>query len=141
MKSKITKFLALAMMLVMAFALVSCNTVAKEGLWEEAEYRRDMEFGSGTKTIEVEVIAADESVTFKIHTDKEFLADALLEHGLVEGEEGAYGLYIKKVNGITADYDIDASYWALSINGEYASSGASSTPVVDGEHYEFTYSK
>jgi predicted small secreted protein len=141
MKTKLIKFFAFAMMLIMAFALASCNTVSKEGLWEEATYRKDEEFGDGQKTVKVEVCAGDESITFTVHTDEEFLGDALLQHGLIEGEDGPYGLYVKRVNGILADYDIDASYWALSINGEYAMTGISETPVTDGEHYELTYSK
>ena len=32
-----------------------------------------------------------------------FARDALIEHNLIEGEKGAYGLYVKKVNGITAE--------------------------------------
>ena len=141
MKTTALRVFSLIMILCLAFALVSCNTVAAEGLWEDATYRKDEEFGDGQKTVKVEVCAGDESVTFTVHTDKEFLGDALLQHGLIDGEDGPYGLYIKRVNGILADYDIDASFWALSINGEYAMTGISETPVTDGEHYELTYSK
>lgn len=141
MKKTVIKVLAFVMLVALALSLVACNTVAAEGLWEEATYRRDKEFGDGAKTVEVKVVAGDESVTFTIHTDKEFLADALLEHSLIEGEDGPYGLYVKRVNGILADYDVDQSYWALSVNGEYAMTGVSTTPVTDGEHYELTYSK
>ena len=141
MKKTTIRAVALCLLLVLAFALTACNTVSAEGLWQDATHRRDKEFGEGSRTIKVEVIAGEESVTFTIHTDEQFLDKALLAHSLVEGEEGAYGLYIKKVNGILADYDVNQSYWALSINGEHAMTGASDTPVVDGEHYELTYSK
>ena len=59
--------------------------------------------------------------SFTIHTDKENVGDALTEIGMIAGEEGDYGLYVKTVNGVTADYDVDQTYWAFYINGEYAS--------------------
>ncbi|MCM1252548.1 MAG: DUF4430 domain-containing protein [Clostridium sp.] len=74
---------------------------------------------------------------FEIHTDKETVGEALLELGLIAGEESEYGLYVKTVNGITADYDTDGVYWAFYINGEYAMTGVDSTAVTEGEAYAF----
>lgn len=71
-----------------------------------------------------------------VHTDKETVGEALLEFGLIEGEESEYGLYVKTVNGITVDYDKDGVYWAFYINGEYATSGVDST-VTEGDVYSF----
>lgn len=82
-----------------------------------------------------------ESKDFEIATEADNLGDALVEAGLVEGENGPYGLYINSVNGLTADYDEDKSYWAISKNGEYLMTGADSTAIADGEHYELTYTK
>ena len=110
-------------------------------LWKDALYIEDKAFGEGAKTIKVEVVAGEKSITFTLKTDKENLADAMLEHSLVEGTNDQYGLYIKKVNGILADYDIDQSYWSLSKNGEALMTGASGTTIADGEKYEFTYAK
>ena len=122
-----------------AIDLITGNTVDKAGLWENATYRRDMEFGEGAKTIEVEVKVGDESVTFTIHTDKETLGDALLEHDLIAGEVGAYGLYVKTVNGILADYDIDGSYWSFYEGGEMMMTGVDGEIIAGGEHYEIVY--
>ena len=69
------------------------------------------------------------------------MTERLLEHGLIEGENGAYGIYIKTVNGILADYDIDQSYWAVSKNGEAATTGVDGISFLDGEHYELVYTK
>jgi D-arabinose 1-dehydrogenase-like Zn-dependent alcohol dehydrogenase len=121
--------------------LASCNTVDAEGLWENATYRRDMTFGEGEKTVFVEVKVAAESITFTINTDEKYLGDALIAHELIDGEEGPYGLYVKVVNGITADYDVDQSYWALSKDGEMCMSGVDTTEIADGEHYELVYTK
>ena len=118
------------------------STAAEEaGLWADAVYTEDTEFGDGEKTIKVLVIAEEKTVTFTIKTDEETLGAALLAHSLVEGENGAYGLYIKKVNGITADYDVDGYYWGLTKNGEYVMSGADTTNITDGEQYELTRTK
>ena len=132
---------SISLMLVLLLCLVSCNTVDAEGLWENATHRRDMTFGDGKTTVQVEVRVEEQSVTFTINTDKETLGDALIEHGLIEGDEGPYGLYVKKVNGITADFDVDQSYWALYKNGEMSMTGVDTTKIADGEHYELVYSK
>ena len=133
---------ALLLCLASLFCLVACfDKVDATGVWEDAIYRSDKEFGKGAKTVEVEVKVEEQSVTFTIHTDKEMLGDALLEHGLLEGEEGPYGLYVKKVNGMLADYDVNQHYWSLCKNGEYMMTGVDSTPIADGEHYEIVYAK
>lgn len=126
----------ISLLLLVCIALTACNTVSAEGLWENATYRRDTELGTGAKTVLVEVKAGEDSVTFTIHTDKEMLGDALLEHNLIAGEEGAYGLYVKLVNGIEADYDKDGSYWGFYKNGEMMLVGVDGAVIADGEHYE-----
>ena len=131
----------LAVLLLICMVFTACNTVSVEGLWENATYRRDMEFGKGEKTVEVEVKVGDESVTFTVHTDKETLGDALLEHELIDGEKGAYGLYVKYVNGIEADYDKDGSYWGFYKNGEMMLVGVDGAVIADGEHYELVREK
>ena len=141
MKKKITSALVLTLLLAALLTLVACNTVDATGLWENATYRRDMEFGSGALTVYVEVKAGEESVTFTVNTDKTILGDALLEHGLIDGEESQYGLYVKKVNGIVADYDVDQSYWGFYKDGEYMLTGVDATEIENGAHYELVYVK
>jgi ABC-type Fe3+-hydroxamate transport system substrate-binding protein len=75
--------------------------------------------------------------SFEIHTDKTTVGDALVELGMIEGEDSEYGLYVKTVNGVTADYDKDGVYWAFYIDGEYASSGVDSTEITEGSTYSF----
>ena len=53
---------------------------------------------------------------FEIHTDKETVGEALLEVGLIEGEESEYGLYVTTVNGINADYHKDGVDWGFYVN-------------------------
>lgn len=79
--------------------------------------------------------------SFEVHTDKEIVGDALLEEGLIAGEEDRHGLYVKTVNGITADYDTDGTYWAFYIDGEYAMSGVDTTTIEEGAEYTFKVEK
>lgn len=110
-------------------------------LWSTAKYKEDTELGEGAITLNVKVIAGDKTITVKLHTDKDNLGDALLGAELVSGDVGEYGLYIKLVNGIEADYDKNAAYWAISRDGEMLMTGADSTKIADGENYELTYTK
>ena len=141
MKRTVKSIVAILIALVFVFALASCNTVDKTGVWENAAYRKDMEFGDGSKTVVIEIKAEDNLVTFTIKTDKDTVGDALIEHELISGDDGPYGLYIKKVNGITADYDVDQSYWAFYVNGEYAMSGVDSTEIDESAVYQLEYTK
>lgn len=98
--------------------------------------------GEGATVFYFNVVDKDGNKTaFEIHTDKTIVGDALMELGLLEGEEGPYGLYVKKVNGITADYDTDGTYWAFYVNGEYGMTGVDLTEIQAGTTYEFRVSK
>lgn len=103
---------------------------------------QDNVLGEGKTKINFVVVDKEGNETvFEIHTDKETVGDALLEHGLIAGDESEYGLYVKEVNGITADYDVDKTYWAFYINGEYATTGVDSKPIKEGETYTLKIEK
>ncbi len=98
--------------------------------------------GDGQTTFPFTVTDKDGAQTaFEIRTDKQTVGEALLELGLIAGDEGEFGLYVKTVNGITADYDTDGTYWAFYINGEYAMSGVDTTVVEAGASYEMRVEK
>ena len=140
---KTAKILSLSLaILFVLFAFAACQRgVAREGLWKDATYTTDQTFGNGATTITFVVTAEDKSVTFTIKTDKEMLGAALLEYGLIEGEDSTYGMMVTKVNGMTASWDADQAYWALYIGSNYATTGVDSTPVTAGAQYGFTYTK
>lgn len=141
MKRKIRKILCL-LLCVSAMLLLSCCASGETAdPWASAQYTEDAEFGEGSKTLTVDVVVGEERVTFTIHTEAETVGQALLEHELIAGDEGEFGLYIKQVNGITADFDVDQSYWGFNINGEYAMTGADMTVIEEGVVYELVYSK
>ena len=156
------KSMLLCMMLAMAFTVAGCGSktegtadakkntetaivnteTAVETESIEAAEAQEIVLGDGSVKITVIVVDADGNETnFVVNTDKETVGDALLEQNLIEGEDGDYGLYVKTVNGITADYDTDQTYWAFYVNGEYASTGVDSTPVNEGDTYEFKVEK
>lgn len=141
MKKTITSAVSILLTLVLVICLGACNTVDKTGLWENATYLSDKTLGSGEKTLTLEVVAEEQTVTFTVKTDKETVGDALLDVGLIDGEEGPYGIYVKKVNGITADYDVDQTYWAFYVNGEMSMSGADTTAIDESAVYRFAHAK
>ena len=142
MKKTLTSVVSVLLIAVFMLSLASCGkSVDVEGLWKQATHTRDKTFGKGDTTVELEVKVESQSVTFTIKTDKKTLGEALMEHGLIDGEEGMYGLYVKKVNGMRADYDKDKRYWAFYIDGQYAMTCVDSTPIEDGKVYCFKAEK
>ena len=98
--------------------------------------------GEGNTLFYFSVVDGEGNTThFEIHTDETTVGAALLALNLIEGEDGAYGLYVKKVNGIRADYDKDGTYWAFYENGDYALSGVDTTTVTAGASYAFKVTK
>ena len=126
----------LALVVLVLFTACTVEKVSPEGRWADASYLSDTELGKGSKTVVVTVKAGENEVSFTIHSDKTYLGDALLEHKLIEGDQSEFGIYIKKVNGIVADYDIDKTYWGFYKNGEMMMVGVSAAEFADGEHYE-----
>lgn len=96
----------------------------------------------GSKNIIIEVVDnTGESEMYTVQTDAEYLRQAIEEtEGLViEGEEGAYGLLVRTVNGVTANYDVNRAYWAFYVDGEYCNYGVDEQPIEDGQVYRIVY--
>ena len=93
---------------------------------------------NGEKNFTLEVILADGSSTeHKISTDAEFVGEALLAEGLIDGSASEYGLFVTTVTGVTANSD-NQEWWCLTINGESSMYGVDQVPVTENGHYEFT---
>ena len=135
------KVLCLIVAVFIALSAVSCSNPPTTDLWENATYKQDTVLGDGSKTVVVEVKAEDKSVNFTLKTDAKTLGEALLSHNLISGDMGDFGLYIKYVNGILADYDVDSYYWGFYKDGEYMLTGVDTTEIKDGEHYELVRTK
>lgn len=142
MKRIVISALSVILAVSMLLCLAACAEQEGSGdLWDSAVYLEDTELGTGAKTVTVEVKVEDHSVTFTVYTDKDTVGAALLEHELIDGDEGAYGMYVKKVNGILADYDVNKSFWAFYINGEYAMTGIDATDIDADALYQLAYTK
>ena len=122
------KLISLSLALIMIFALVSCakNTEpAKEAV---------------SFTVTVTDLEGNEN-TFEYSSNAATVGDALVAEGLIVGHQASYGFYIDTVNGITADWDNEQTYWAFYINGEYATVGIGDTPLAADTNYGLVLSK
>ncbi len=132
------KFLAIVLTLVMALSLFGCQ---KTDIKEEIPSVYT-EIGEGEKEFIFSVTGKDgETESFLIKTDEKTVGQALLNLGIIEGEDGPYGLFVKTVNGERADYDKDKVYWAFYIDGEYATSSVDKTDIDEGKVYAFKVTK
>lgn len=128
MKKNTKKILGVALLVVLiaAFALLWNNFSEKPV--------------EGSKAITIEVIDDEaESTVYELKTDAEYLRQAMEEaDGL---EFSATDGMVDTVNGVKADYNVDASYWAFYINDEYCNYGIDEQPVEDGDAFKIVYTK
>lgn len=129
--------LCMVLIVAMALSMTACTNNTSDSGNAGQEQTQPV-----SKSFTFEVVDKDGNLyTFDITTDKATVGEALLEEGLIKGEDGQYGLYVTEVNGIVADYNVDQTYWAFYVDGTYASSGVDTTDVVDGSTYSFKVEK
>ena len=75
---------------------------------------------------------------FTIQTDAANLRGALEQENLIQGDESEYGLYVKTVDGETAD-DAAQEWWCFTKDGEMLMTGVDDTMIADGDHYEIVF--
>lgn len=120
-------------LIVVGAAVLVALIVAAAFLWKG--FSADPQEGS--KAIVFEVVGKDGgSKEYDISTDAEYLADALAEEGLVD--YAADGMY-NTIDGITADWSVDESWWCFTKDGQMIGNGINDQVIADGEHYEATY--
>ncbi len=143
MKRRTLSVASIILCITMLFTLVGCNSskVPAEGAWETAVYLTDTELGKGEKTLTMTVQADEQEIVFTVHSDAETVGEALQENKLIDGEESEFGLYVKAVNGIVADYDTDKTFWAFNKDGEMMPTGVDMTELSDGDSYELVKTK
>ena len=94
----------------------------------------------GKATFTVIVVHSDGTEkTFTYTTEEEYVGPVLVKEGLLEGNDGLYGLEITKVDGEKAVYNEDKAYWAVFEEDKYANQGIDTTPVIDGRTYKLVY--
>ena len=150
MKTKVSKMktiLSFVLCAVLVATMALCVTGCKDTALEvETPTLTDsyplVEKGEGNTKFMFRVTDQEGTVTyFQLYTNQTIVGDALEELGLISGEEGPYGLYVKTVNGVTLDYDKDGLYWAFYENGQYAAKGIDQTPIDTGTIYELKAAK
>jgi hypothetical protein len=142
---KVRNFFSLLILILLvaavAFSTISCDKNNPTPP-TEADYENAISLGEGKNSFTFTVTLGDGSTkAYLINTNHTIVGDALVELGLISGEDSQYGLMVFTVDGETHDYNIDQSYWAFYINGEYAMSGVDSTNIVDGDTYSFKVEK
>ena len=141
---KLSSFI-LCMVLIVAMALTAggCNGKTKKESpaangAETVPQADGSVLGDGSKVFDVTIVdQEDVETTLEIHTDQETVGAALLELGLIAGEESEFGMFVKTVDGETAD-DSKQEWWCLTKGGETWTSGVDSTEIADGDAFEFT---
>ena len=136
-KTQFTKLLSFAFCIVLIAAmalLAGCNdNTTTSDVTESPKAQKSFTF--------VVVDTKGKETSFEITTEKATVGEALLDEGLISGDNDQYGLYVKTVNGLTLDYDTDGMYWAFYADGEYATGGVDTTDVSDGGNYAFKAEK
>ena len=117
------KLISLILVLLTLLSLAACGAPKTEAEGPKVSFTLVIVDDQGNET------------TQTIETTRTKVGDALLDEGLIEGEETEYGMFISKVDGIYADYNETGTYWSFYIDGEYAMTGVDQTDIVDGATY------
>lgn len=123
-----TKLVSILVCIVLVAAMALCITGCGNDPQGEA----------GEKAFTFLVVDPDgKETSFQITTSKSTVGEALMDEGLISGEEGPYGLYVLTVNGLTLKYEEDGMYWAFYEGENYAITGVELTPIDESIVYSF----
>lgn len=124
-------------LLVALIAFVAVIAVVV-GIWFATRPQTTVEEGS--KAFTVVVVHADGTEKkFEYKTDGEYLGPVLVEKGLIV-ESDSPGLY-NTVDGVTADWNVDQSYWSFYVGDEMAMYGLDDAVIHDGDVFKLVYTK
>lgn len=142
MKTKLTSLICL----LLAAALCLCGCEAKQiaanhtATSAAADLADAEKLGEGSRQFYFTVTFPDGTVkAYDIATNETTVGGALAALDLAQGEQTQYGLFVKTIGGVRADYDLDNAYWAFYIDGEYAMTGVDGADITDGSVYAFVY--
>ncbi len=125
MKRILSLTLAL-LMLISCLSLVACDSDVQEG----------------TRSFTFVVVHEDGTEkSFDISTDKTNVGEALLEEKLIAGDDSEYGIYVKTVDGVYAEYNETGAFWSFYVGDEVAITGISSTKIENGATYKMVHTK
>ncbi len=138
-RKSLSCILCIVLITAMALCTIGCND---DKTYDTITVSDGAVLGEGAVEFPLEIVDGEGKATnVTVKTDKTTVGEALLDLKLIAGDDGDFGLYIKEVNGIGADYDKDGSYWAFYIDGEYAMSGVDTTNIAEGAKYSLRIEK
>lgn len=134
-KQIVTRGLALLLALLLALsALSGCGQSPAPGSSATSAVSAE----AAEKSITLTVVHKDGSEKeIALTTKEQYLGAALEAEGIITGEEGQYGLFIKTADGETAD-ESNQEWWCLTKEGEMTETGVDSTEFADGDKFELT---
>ncbi len=126
MKRNVIILIIVLAVIVSALGIVFLSALSeKNEIGTEKIITVTVDYGNGT---------SDE---YTLKTEAKFLADALKENKMIEGENGSYGMFITTVNGVKANPD-QKQWWKVTKSGEQLLTGVSSIEISDSDKYELT---
>ncbi len=141
-KRSLSLIVCVVLTAAMALLAIGCNDNNTPPIETPSVETQAIVKGEGTTVFDFTVELPDGTKhAYEIRTDRQTVGEALTEVGLIAGEQGPYGLYVKTVDGVTLDYEKDGLYWSFYENGQYAMSGVDVTPITAGTAYAFKAEK
>ena len=126
-----------SLVLVLLLIAAACTSCAPKLTDLGATIVAEKEVGEGSKTITLTVVNGEnEATVFTVHTDAQFLRDAIEPHGLVGGTESTFGMWVTTVNGILADED-KQEWWKLYEGNEMSNYGIDTLAIRDSGQYTY----
>ena len=121
------KLLATLLVLTTLFAFAACAKQTPEATKASAD----------TQKFTVVVVHQDKSEkTFTYELATGMLGEYLENEGLIIGSGD--GMF-HTVDGEKADWNVNQSYWAFYVDGQYALKGIYDTPIEGGKAYKLEY--
>ena len=143
-KHALSCVLCVVLLAAAAPSMTGCRNSQSPGpqpqLYTQSDTPHTLGEGQVTFPFSVTDLAGNE-VAFEISTNETLVGAALRSLGLIQGEEGPYGLMVSHVNGVKLDYNEDKAYWAFYIDEEYAMTGVDQTEIQSGKAYAFRATK
>jgi hypothetical protein len=130
---KLKKVVLIVLSIVLMLSFSGCTVINDDALNESDGTVKEFTFTA--------VLPDGTEKIFELKSDLKTVGDVLIKEGIISGEKGAYGLYIKKVCDITLDDEKDKMYWAFYVNGSYATNSVDKTKIEEGFKYSFKAEK
>lgn len=129
-KKKIVLIVVLC--LALCAAVLAAVLLTKGNSTEIVTASETVTVGEGSTRFSLSVVDGEGKETLMdIATDEQMLGAALQKLGVLEGDDGPYGLYVTAVNGIKAKYEEDGHWWCLYVREDGSEEYIMATAGVD----------